>query len=307
MRPRRAVGAAVLLVLLLGAVLGTYRSVRVADDDPARRLSSELRCPACQGESVADSRSPIAAAIREVIAARLRAGDSPEEVRTYLVRRYGAEVLATPPAQGWGLLLWLVPVLALGVGAGSALRTHRRRRGAAPGARPAPPRPTRRPPPPVTAAGVWTAGAVAVLALVGGVAVAAPRLATAPEPARRPGPAIAADPVLDLLALARAAEEQGRYEAAAEIYRTALERRPADEIRLRFAFILIRLGQTAEAARLAETVLAARPDTPDALLMLGLAQRDSDPAASVHTLRRFLDRAPGHPAAAEVRRLLGDG
>jgi len=91
------------------------------------------------------------------------------------------------------------------------------------------------------------------------------------------------------------------------MYRTALAQRPDDEIRLRLAFTLIRTGRSAEAARLAETVLAGRPDAPDALLMLGLAQRDTDPATSTRTLRRFLDRAPGHPAAAEIRRLVEAG
>lgn len=317
MRPRQAAKAVVLLVLLLGAALGVYRSARVAgDDDPARRLAAGLRCPACQGESVADSRSPIAAAMREVIADQLQAGHSPAEVRTYLVSRYGAEILAAPPARGWGLLLWLVPALALGIGTGSALRGHRRtrryRHTPVPATRPAPvrsgtARPEDRTRRAIAAGGIWNAGAVAVLALVGGVAVAAPHLTAVPRPAAAPDPVASADPVLDLLALARTAEGQGRYEAAAQMYRTALAQRPDDEIRLRLAFTLIRTGRSAEAARLAETVLAGRPDAPDALLMLGLAQRDTDPATSTRTLRRFLDRAPGHPAAAEIRRMVEAG
>ncbi|GIG90461.1 cytochrome c-type biogenesis protein CcmH [Plantactinospora endophytica] len=312
MRGRRIAGTLLLLVLLLGAVVGTYRSVRPVDDDPARRLAAELRCPACQGESVADSRSPIAAAMRDVITAQLGQGRSPDEIRTYLVRRYGAEVLSAPPARGWGLALWLVPVLALGAGAFPAVHAYRRhRRPAAAGSRPraadAVVRPAGPSRPAVSAGRVWTAGAVTVLVLVGGVAVAAPRLADTSRPARPPDPAASADPVPDLLALARTMEEQNRYEVAAEIYRTALHQQPADEIRLRLAFTLIRIGQAAEATRLAEAVLASRPDTPDALLMLGLAQRGNDPTASTRTLRRFLDRAPGHPAAAEIRHLVGSG
>jgi hypothetical protein len=51
-------------------------------------------------------------------------------------------------------------------------------------------------------------------------------------------------------------------------------------------------------------VLATVPDSPDALLVLGLAQRQSDRAQAEVTLRRFLTAAPEHPAAPEIRRLL---
>lgn len=316
-----------LAILLLGAVLGILRSASPADDDnPAQRLAAELRCPACQGESVADSRSPIAAAMREAIGTQLEQGHSPDEVRSYLVRRYGVEVLTLPPLHRWGLLLWAVPVLALGAGlvpafnaayrfrraARLASRTRSGGRGGRAGARggiAGAPAGHDRPASgrrhcvfaPPSGSRVWNIGAVAVLALVGAVALAAP------GPTTPPSPATSVDPVPAQLALARSMEEQGQHEAAAEIYRTVLGQRPTDEVRLRLAFILIRLGQGTEAAHLAEEVLTHRRDTPDGLLILGLAQRESDPQAATATLRRFLTRAPDHPAAAEVRRLLGSG
>ncbi|GAA3777388.1 hypothetical protein GCM10022225_76570 [Plantactinospora mayteni] len=316
-----------LAILLLGAVLGIWRSASpTGDGDPAHRLAAELRCPACQGESVADSRSPIAAAMREAISTRLGRGESPDEVRTYLVQRYGVEVLTMPPARRWGLLLWAVPVLALGAGLLPVLRAGYRSRRAARSASPG--RPAGRDDragvrggaagdvagqgrragsrrhrvfAPPSGSRVWNVGAVAVLALVGAVALATP------GPQTPPGPATSPDPVPAQLALARSMEQQGQYEAAAEVYRTVLVERPADDVRLRLAFILIRLGQATEAARLAGEVLAHTPDAPDGLLILGLAQRESDPPAATATLRRFLTRAPDHPAAAEVRRLVDSG
>ncbi|MEN3614510.1 cytochrome c-type biogenesis protein CcmH [Plantactinospora sp. ZYX-F-223] len=310
MNLRRLAVTAGLTFLVVAALLGVWRSVTPTggDGDPARRLAAELRCPACQGESVADSRSPIAAAMREVIGTQLRQGRDPDEIRSYLVDRYGPEVLAAPPVRGWGLLLWALPVLGLALGLVPAVRTARQRGHAGTTAT------DRRNPPGrargghrfrqgvATVAGDrrWNLGAAAlVLALVGAVALAAPR----PAP---PSPG-AADPVADQLTLARSLETQGHYATAAEVYRTVLDQRPADEIRLRLAFTLIRLEQPGEAARLAGEVLAHRPDSPDGLLILGLAQRVTDPGSASATLRRFLSRAPDHPAAAEIRRLLGNG
>ncbi|WP_422768739.1 cytochrome c-type biogenesis protein CcmH [Plantactinospora sp. WMMC1484] len=312
MRLRRLTVTAGLTILIAGALAGAWRSVAAGDDDPARRLAAGLRCPACQGESVADSRSPIAAAMREVIAGQLREGRSPDEIRGYLVDRYGTEVLAAPAARGWGLLLWTAPALALTglvVPAGYA-RLRSRRPGAAafgrrtPGRRAGPGRRDRQ----MSDHGgrLWGAGAVVVLALVGAVALAAPPGHRAAHPAAPPSPGTA-DPTADQLILARSLESQGHYATAAQVYRTVLEQRPSAEVRLRLAFTLIRLGQATEAARLAEEVLTDRPDTPDGLLILGLAQRRSDPESASATLRRFLVRAPEHPAAAEVRRLLRTG
>ena len=331
----RRTAVLVLVILLGGAAAGTWRSAQPARPaNPAHRLAAELRCPACQGESVADSRSPIAAAMRDVISDQLARGRTTEEVRGYLVQRYGPDVLAAPPARGLGLLLWLAPALALLAGLAPAVRAvrrsrrlhstprpgrrsvvstrHRRdagrdgRRSGGKAGRPGwrgrhPGSDGRRPGLPAMGNRIWNISAACLLGLVGGVALATPHL-----PAE-PGPSAAVDPVPGQLALARSMEQQGRYGAAANIYRSVLRQQPADNIRLRLAFTLIRSDQPAEAGKLARQVLASQPDAPDALLLLGLAQRNADPAASAATLRRFLTRQPDHPAAAEVRRLLGSG
>jgi cytochrome c-type biogenesis protein CcmH/NrfF len=291
--PRRAGAAIILVVLLCGALAGIWRSAQPdRPADPAHRLAAQLRCPACQGESVADSRSPIAAAMREVISTQLAQGRHPDEVRGYLVERYGPEVRAAPPARGPGLLLWLTPALLLLASVAAAIGGRRR---AKPAGRAVP---ARRPRTAARAARTWNISAACLLVLVAGIALAAPRFTPAREAATP------ADPVPGQLTLARSLEEQGRYDAAAEVYRTALSQHPTDDVRLRLAFTLIRSGQAGEAERLANQVLAGRPDAPDALLILGLAQREAGSTAATTTLRRFLTLAPEHPAALEVRRLL---
>ncbi|MEV1289497.1 cytochrome c-type biogenesis protein CcmH [Micromonospora sp. NPDC049679] len=290
MTRRRVVVFVIIGFLALGAGAAMWRSIRQPAPDPARQLGAGLRCPACQGESVADSRSPMAAAMRDVIAAQVAAGRSPEQIRDWFVQRYGPEVLATPQPRGVGLLLWVVPAIVLAGGLGLALRARRRRT---------------RPRTPATmvdagsrrgAERTWNLAALCLIALVVGVALAGPRLA---EEQPRAAPSAAAD-----LALARSLEQQGRYAAAVELYRDVLRRRPDDQLRLRLAFALIRAGEAPEAARVAEQVLAVRPDDPDTLLMLGLARREAGSPLARETLRRFLNRAPEHSAATEIRRLL---
>ncbi|MGW4154907.1 cytochrome c-type biogenesis protein CcmH [Micromonospora chersina] len=291
MRWRRALVALVLVALAVAAGAALARSAGdPARQDPVRAVSAGLRCPACQGESVADSRSPIAAAMRQVVADQLAQGRDGTEIRRWFVQRYGADVLTDPPARGVRLLLWGVPVLALLAGGYAALRTLRP--GAARTGSVAPGTPDAR--------RAWRVASAGVVALVASVAITADLL----DPPARPAPA---DPVAVALQLARDLETQDRYDAAAQMYQEALRDRPDDAVRLRLAFALLRAGDGAAAQRTARDVLAREPDSPDGLLVLGLAQRNSRSVEAGGTLRRFLAVAPAHPAAAEIRRLLATG
>lgn len=80
----------------------------------AADLSSQLMSPFCPGRRLVDCTSSQAYDLRETIAARLTAGESVDAVQADLVRQYGHEILGAPPAEGVGLLAWLLPAL-LGV------------------------------------------------------------------------------------------------------------------------------------------------------------------------------------------------
>ncbi len=92
----------------------------------ARSLSAELRCLVCQNESIDDSEAPLARDIRLLIRERIGQGESNDVVRAYLVSRYGDFILLKPPFKPETLLLWLSPVLTLGLGAAAALYARRR-------------------------------------------------------------------------------------------------------------------------------------------------------------------------------------
>jgi cytochrome c-type biogenesis protein CcmH len=99
-------------------------------DDEARRIGKQLQCPVCSGAPVSDSPSELAGQMRNVIRAKLQAGESEEQIVGYFVERYGDGILVEPPRHGFGLAVWIAPVGALAIGAlfvWSILRSWRRR------------------------------------------------------------------------------------------------------------------------------------------------------------------------------------
>jgi cytochrome c-type biogenesis protein CcmH len=98
----------------------------------ARDISSGLRCLVCQNQSIDDSDAELARDLRLLVRERLVAGDTDEQVRDYLVQRYGEFVLLKPAFRGHTLLLWAAPALVLVLGGIAAYAASRRRPPAAP-------------------------------------------------------------------------------------------------------------------------------------------------------------------------------
>jgi len=93
----------------------------------ARDLSSDLRCLVCQNQSIDDSHAPLAKDLRVLVRERLTAGDTDEQVRDYLVQRYGDFILLKPPLRIGTLLLWGAPFLVLLAGGFGLIIAARRR------------------------------------------------------------------------------------------------------------------------------------------------------------------------------------
>ncbi|MCX7620871.1 MAG: cytochrome c-type biogenesis protein CcmH [Acidimicrobiales bacterium] len=102
------------LVLVFGVVLAVAATgTRPAATDAERvdAVAKTLRCPTCQGESVAVSEALISQEIRADIRRRLTAGESPDQIRAYYVSTYGEGILLTPSATGTGAAVWVLPVV----------------------------------------------------------------------------------------------------------------------------------------------------------------------------------------------------
>ena len=94
----------------------------------ARGLMEEIRCLVCQGQSIADSDAELAGDMRALIRQRIAKGEKPEQVRAWLVDRYGAWVSYRPPVEPLGWPLWAAPLILLGAGAWLLRRRLVRRR-----------------------------------------------------------------------------------------------------------------------------------------------------------------------------------
>lgn len=82
----------------------------------AKALMNKLRCLVCQGQSIADSDAEMAADMRALVRQRIEAGERPDDIKKWLIERYGNYVSYDPPL-GWATApLWLAPFLLLGLG-----------------------------------------------------------------------------------------------------------------------------------------------------------------------------------------------
>jgi len=109
--------AAVILVLACQA-LAKEPLIFMNPEQEARynELTLELRCLVCQNQNLADSDAPLAQDLRKEIYDMMQAGRSNEEIKTFMVDRYGDFVLYKPPVQGNTLALWLAPAVLLLLG-----------------------------------------------------------------------------------------------------------------------------------------------------------------------------------------------
>ena len=82
-----------------------------------KKLETELRCLVCQNQTLADSNAELASDLRREVRSLAEAGKSDDEIKEYLVARYGDFVLYNPPVKATTLLLWAGPFVLLGGGA----------------------------------------------------------------------------------------------------------------------------------------------------------------------------------------------
>lgn len=313
-------GLVLAILLVAAAVIGSALAPRPRSlDDRARQLESQIRCPVCQGLSIADSPAVLAQQMRDVVRGQLASGASDDTVRSYFIERYGRWILLVPAAAGPDVALWLAPPILVSIGVGIvAIRARARRRSDPAGAAP-------------RAAGRLSriGSALVILAIFGAVAAplaiaVGPRLAgqeitgssagiqTVPsiddlEARARTDPNDAAT----LVSLGDAYLAANRGSDAIDAYERALRVDPNNvPALLQLGVILLSAGRPADAGPVFDRILADNPDQPDALLYRGLARfqlegRLTDQARA--DVVRFLAVAPADPRRAMAEQLLDGG
>lgn len=123
-------GALLAALLLATTSMGAEEPLQFDSPEQEARfndLASELRCLVCQNQTLSDSDAPLAQDLRSEIFAMMAQGKSDDEIKAFMVERYGDFVLYRPPLQTNTLVLWLAPLLLLAVGGLVTARAVRRR------------------------------------------------------------------------------------------------------------------------------------------------------------------------------------
>jgi cytochrome c-type biogenesis protein CcmH len=129
--------AILFFLMLLGFLFSTSAGAGEAKPmaaDPATEtrmltLSKELRCLVCQNETLADSRAALAEDLRVEVRELVKGGKTDQQIKDYLVARYGDFVLYRPPVEPTTWLLWFGPFVLLAAGV-AGLMIFLKRRGA---------------------------------------------------------------------------------------------------------------------------------------------------------------------------------
>ena len=122
----------VALLSLFAALVASSAWSDDALDARLKALENELRCLVCQNQTLAESNAPLAEDLRKEVRDLATGGKSDDEIRAYLVARYGDFVLYKPPVKSTTYVLWFGPFLLLATGVAAWwVLVHRRTRAAA--------------------------------------------------------------------------------------------------------------------------------------------------------------------------------
>src|ERR1700722_18446236 len=127
MRALRRAGLALFVALILGAAAAdpADRLQNPAQEARARALFHDIRCLVCQSESIDESDASLARDLRQLVRQQVAAGRSDDQIKAFLVTRYGQFVLLTPKASLANAVLWIGPLLVVLAGAGALFLRRR--------------------------------------------------------------------------------------------------------------------------------------------------------------------------------------
>jgi cytochrome c-type biogenesis protein CcmH len=111
-------------VVALAVIIFGFSSKPAAEASPEDRiaaLSASIRCPFCNGESLADSQANVAADYRALIAEQVEAGATDEEIIDTFAANFGDSFILDTSTSVWSVALWVIPISALVAGGGVLL------------------------------------------------------------------------------------------------------------------------------------------------------------------------------------------
>ena len=117
------VSVAALLVVVIGLV--STPSAPATLDQRVDSLAASIKCPFCNGESLAESASGVAADYRALIAERIESGATDEEIRSEFAANFGEAFILDSSGSPWSIALWVLPIAVLIAGVVTILSLRR--------------------------------------------------------------------------------------------------------------------------------------------------------------------------------------
>jgi len=105
----------VVLVVAAGLAIGSVHPGQASSTARIAHLDSIIKCPSCVDLSIAQSDAAVAVGLRAEVAAWVHAGLSDARIEQLVVARFGQQALLVPSGSGVDVLLWVLPVVVLGV------------------------------------------------------------------------------------------------------------------------------------------------------------------------------------------------
>jgi cytochrome c-type biogenesis protein CcmH len=109
---------AIALSIGLWAALALPALAQTPTPNEINEIAKGLWCPLCNGVRLDNCELQACVQMKEVIAQKLEAGESEEQIRAYFLEQYGDVVLGAPSTQGFNRLAWILPVVAAAAGIG---------------------------------------------------------------------------------------------------------------------------------------------------------------------------------------------
>ena len=98
------------IILILLFSLGCITNIN-ENNNRNYDLYSKIMCPVCDGQTIGESQASISNDMKNIIDLQISEGKNDEEILSYFEERYGTEILASPPGQGFNRIVWVTPIV----------------------------------------------------------------------------------------------------------------------------------------------------------------------------------------------------
>ena len=114
------------ILIAYSLLLSSVYALNVDQEERANNLFKETRCLVCEGQNIYESNSDSAEDIKKLISEMIIDGNSDNEIKSFLVSRYGDWIIMTPPINQSTYFLWFSPIIILLIGIVFILRKFKK-------------------------------------------------------------------------------------------------------------------------------------------------------------------------------------